>query len=74
MFYLLLLHISFLYMYIWDDLVPVLISLPSSFSRMERAYQCVHEGVTLPALHPRMPNGIAERLKRAQALRGRTGQ
>ena len=53
---------------------PPSFSLPSSFSRLERAYQCVHEGVTLPALHPRMPNGVAERLKRAQALRGRTGQ
>jgi len=50
------------------------IATQSNRRMMERAYQCVHEGVTLPALHPRMPNGIAERLKRAQALRGRTGQ
>ena len=50
------------------------IAVPSHKKSLERAYQRVQEGITLPALHPRVPNSFAERKKRAHTLRWRTGQ
>lgn len=50
--------------------LPQIVS-QSSRETLEKAYQRVKEEVTLPALRPKVPSMVAERYRRAQAIRGR---